>query len=228
MKRGKKYKAIKKDQPQEVMSLKDGIVAVKKLSYSKFPGSIELHLALKLPKDIDPKSLKSSITLPHSTGDSSVVIAVFTSAENEKAALDAGAKYANLEELTKSVSAGKVDFDVAIATPDVMPQIARLGKELGPKGLMPNPKTGTVTNDFASAVKDYKKGKMNFKSDDTGVMHFKVGTVEMDDAQIAENVKACVDAAAGTIKKALDQAVKGAHLAPSMGPSVKVDVVSEK
>lgn len=227
MKRGKKYKAIKKDQPNEVLSLGEALKSVKKLSYSKFTGSVELHLALKLPKDTDPKSLKGSITLPHSVGKSETVIAVFTSPENEKAALAAGAKFANLDELTKNVKAGKVEFDVAIATPDVMPKIAMLGKELGPKGLMPNPKTGTVTEDFEATIKEYSKGKMIFKSDNTGVMHFKVGTVEMSEDEIAENVMACANAAAATINKPLDQAVKGAHLAPSMGPSVKVAITAE-
>jgi large subunit ribosomal protein L1 len=224
MKRGKQYRAVKEKQPQEQLSLVDGIKAVKKLSYSKFTGAIDLHLAINLPKDVDAKSLKGSITLPHSVGQSNLTIAVFTGEENKAAAIKAGAKFADLEELIKNVKAGKVEFDVAIATPDVMPKIAMLGKQLGPRGLMPNPKTGTVTPEFAAAVKEYKNGKMNFKSDDSGVMHFKVGTTEMDEAQVKENVLACVDASAALVKMSLAQAVKGAHLAPSMGPSVKVNI----
>jgi len=227
MKRGKQYRAIKKKQPKEIMNLDEGIKAVKKLSYSKFAGSIDLHLAINLPKDVDAKSLKSSITLPHSVGESNAVIAVFTTPENKDAALKAGAKFADMDELVKNVKAGKIEFDVAIATPDVMSKIAMLGKQLGPRGLMPNPKTGTVTPDFAAAIDEYKKGKMNFKSDDSGVMHFKVGTVEMDEAQVKENILACVDASAALVKMSLAQAVKGAHLAPTMGPSVKVTVVEK-
>ena len=225
MARGKQYRAIKAKQPAEVMSLVDGIKAVKKLSYSKFTGSIDLHLAIHLPKDTDPKSLKSSISLPHSVGTKSVKIAVFTTPENEKAALEAGADMANMDQLVKDIKAGKIEFEIAIATPDVMSKIAMLGKELGPKGLMPNPKTGTVTMDFAKVIGEYKKGKVNFKSDDSGVMHFKVGKVDMDDAQIAENITACVEAAAGVVGKTTDQAVRGAHLAPTMGPSVKITLI---
>lgn len=222
MTRGKKYKVVKKNQPTGVLSLAKGVAAAKKLSYSKFKGSIELHLAINLPKDTDAKSVKSSISLPHSFGGSEKIIAVFTTPENEKAALDAGAKFANMDQLVKDVKSGKIEFDIAIATPDVMAKIAVLGKELGPKGLMPNPKTGTVTKDFVSVIAEYKKGKMNFKCDDSGVMHFKIGTVEMADDQLVENAKACAEAAAAIISKTLDQTVKIAHLAPSMGPSVQV------
>ncbi|GAB4163378.1 MAG: 50S ribosomal protein L1 [Candidatus Dojkabacteria bacterium] len=224
--RGKKYIAIRKKKPTGTLSLEEGIKKVKELSYSAFKGTVEFHLYISLPKDTDPKSLKGSITLPHSTSTKSVKIAVFTSPDNEKAAVDAGADFTSFEKLVKDVNAGKVEFDVAIATPDVMPKIAALGKVLGPKGLMPNPKTGTVTTDVANAVNEYRKGKMTFKSDDAGVFHFAVGSIELDEAKLMENIKACVDAASAIVGKRVTSLTKSAFLAPSMGPSVRVDVKS--
>lgn len=226
--RGKKYVNIKKDRPMETLSLSEGIESVKKLSYSSFKGSIELHLLMNLPKDTDPKSLKGSVSLPYSTSDKNVRIAVFTTPDKQEVAKAAGADLYDLDQLMKDVKEGNVDFDVAIASPDVMPQIAVLGKELGPRGLMPNPKTGTVTEDIAKAVEEYKKGKMNFKSDDTGGMHFTVGNVEMETEQLLENITTCVAAAAEVIGRPVRQAVKLAHLAPTMGPSVKVQFVVEE
>ena len=227
-KRGKKYTDAKSKQPSEVMSLVDGVKAVKKLSYSSFKGSIEMHVSLKLPKDKDPKSLKGAISLPHSTGDANVTIAVFTNRDNEAAAKEAGADIYEMEVLSKELKDGKVSFDVAIATPDVMGQIAAFGKVLGPKGLMPNPKTGTVTTDLKSAVSEYKKGKMNFRSDDTGAMHFKVGTTEQTAEQVIENINVCLEAAAEVVGKKIDQVVNRIHLAPTMGPSVEVELSTKE
>lgn len=220
--RGKKYTKIKKAQPNDAMPLKQAVSEVKKLSYSSFDGTIELHLTLKLPKDTDVKSLKGSVSLPHSTGTKEVKVAVFCTPENEAAAKDAGADIYNLEQLMADVKAGKVEFDVAIATPDIMPQIAMLGKELGPRGLMPNPKTGTVTEDVATAVKEYKQGKLTFKCDDSGNMHFPVGKISMEDEKVIENVMAAISAASDVVGRRPAQLVTKAHLAPTMGPSVKV------
>lgn len=220
--RSKKYQKIKKDQPTEEFALNDAVAKVKKLSYSTFEGTVELHLTLKLPKDADVKSLKGSVSLPHSTGNKEVKIAVFCKPENEAAAKEAGAQFYNLAQLVKDVKAGKIEFDVAIATPDVMPEIAMLGKELGPRGLMPNPKTGTVTEDIAAVVTEYMKGKINFKCDDSGNMHFPIGKISMEDAQIAENAMAAVAAAGEVVGKRPAQLITKAHLAPTMGPSVKV------
>lgn len=223
-KRGKKYKEVHKKKITDTVSLEEGVKKVKELSYSSFTGAVDLHVALKLDKDTDPKSLKGTLTLPHSAGEVNTRIAVFTSKDNEKAAVAAGADIADMETLMKDVQAGKVDFDVAIATPDVMPQIARLGKELGPRGLMPNPKTGTVTPDFAKAIKEYKSGKMTIKADSTGAMHMKVGTVDMSAEDLLENIDAALLAITDTVGKRVESIVKVAHLAPTMGPSVKVDI----
>lgn len=134
----------------------------------------------------------------------------------------------DLEKLMTDVKAGKIEFDVAIASPDVMPQIAALGKELGPRGLMPNPKTGTVTDDLETAIKEYKQGKMTFKADALGNMNFKAGKVSQTEKELIENVWACVNAAADILGKKPEQILQKVHLSPTMGPSVEVALVFEK
>lgn len=223
--RGKKYKKVKEKQPTEVLEVNAGLDAVKKLSYSEFDGTIELALTMKVNKDTDTKSLKGSVSLPHSTSTKKVRIAVFTS--DEAIAKKAGADLFDLEQLTKDIKDGKIEFDVAIASPDVMAKIAALGKELGPRGLMPNPKTGTVTDDIAAAVNEYKTGKINFKASDSGVMNFAVGKVSTDNDKIIENINVAVEAASQVMGKRAQQAIATAHLAPTMGPSVKIDLELE-
>ena len=160
MKRGKKYIKVSKDLDRnKSYSLQEGIKEVKKTSYSKFVGSLEVHFDIVIPKDRDPKSIKGALSLPYSSDVKSVVIAAFVSPDKEKDAKEAGAQFVGLESLIKGVKENKITFDVAIATPSVMPKIAVLGKELGPKGLMPNPKNGTVTDDVKSAIEEYMKGK---------------------------------------------------------------------
>lgn len=227
-KRGKKYKEVKKKQPLEVMKVAEGTAAVKKLAYTSFPATIDLHLALNVPKDTDPKSLKGSTSLPHSSGNADIKIAVFTNKAKESEAKEAGATFFDMEALVKDVKEGKVEFDIAIATPDVMPQLASLGKQLGPKGLMPNPKTGTVTEDIKSTVEEYKKGKINFVADSSGVMHFPVGKIDMDNEKIEENIYAAVEAASQVVGKRPHQVVRKSHLAPTMGPSVEIELDYEK
>ncbi|MDD3474658.1 MAG: 50S ribosomal protein L1 [Candidatus Dojkabacteria bacterium] len=223
MKRGKKYKnSIKNYDTKEVFNLKDGIEEVKKLSYSKFNGTLEVHADIIVPKDRDPKSIKGAYTLPHSTGNNDVKIAVFCTPELEKDAKEAGADIVGLDKLTKDVKAGKIEFDIAIASPSVMPKIAVLGRELGPKGLMPNPKNGTVTDDFTSAIKEYKQGKMTFACDESGVIHLNAGKLDMSTEELIENVEACIKAIEDTLGKNYAQAIKKLHLAPTMGASVKI------
>lgn len=228
MQRGKKYKKIvENNKSTEILSLTEGIKKAKSNSYSSFTGSVELHVALHLPKDVDAKSVKGAVALPHSVGGKSAKVAVFTTPDRDDEASKAGADIVGMEKLTKDIKAGKIEFDVAIATPSVMPKIAVLGKELGPKGLMPNPKNGTVTDDIATAVAEYKQGKQKFACDDSGVVHFAVGKTDMDDEKIAENVNRAMQAVSETVGKGLNQIVKSAHLAPTMGPSVKIELVKE-
>jgi large subunit ribosomal protein L1 len=219
-KRGKKYRKIVEKKEIKVYNLKEALLQVKKLSYSKFPGSIELHTALKLTKDLEPKSIKGSVSLPNSESKT-VRIAAFTSPADEKKAKEAGADLVGTETIMKEVKEGKINFDIAIATPEVMPKIAELGKELGPKGLMPNPKTGTVTNEIEQTIAEYKKGKANFAADSQGVVHMGVGKIELDDDKLEENIKEALQAIASAVGKEVHQVVRKTHLAPTMGPSVQ-------
>ena len=222
MKRGKKYTELRKDLDRSKMySLEEAIKKVKKLSYSKFVGTLELHMDIKVPKEKDAKSIKGSVSLPHSTGNQDIKIAVFTEDKVDEAK-KAGADFVGLDNLIKDVKDGKIDFDVAIASPSVMPKIAVLGKELGPKGLMPNPKTGTVTDDIKSTIEEYKKGKQTFTCDSSGVIHMAVGKLDMDDEMLIENVHEAVKAIELAVGKNYVQTINKLHLAPTMGPSVKV------
>lgn len=222
-KRGKKYLKVKEIRKTEEFTLENAVKEVKKLSFSKFTGTLELHLAVNLPKDKDPKSIKGSLSLPHSVAKTKTVY-VFTSPENVKKAEEAGADKVGLEELVKEIKDGKINFDVAIATSDVMPKIAVLGKELGPKGLMPNPKTGTVTSSdtLEDTIKEYKKGKMTFAADAQGGIHINVGRLDMEDAQLLENIDKALSTIEEVFGKSSNSLVKVAYLAPTMGPSIKV------
>ncbi len=224
MKRGKKYIKVSKDLDRNrTYSLEEGIKEVKKTSYSKFVGSLELHFDIILPKEKDPKSIKGAVSLPHSTDTKSVTVAAFVTPDKEKDAKEAGAEYVGLENLIKDIKENKITFDVAIATPSVMAKIAVLGKELGPKGLMPNPKNGTVTDDIKSAVSEYKKGKQTFACDTSGVIHIKAGKLDMDDEKLIENVHVAVSAVEDILGKPYNQIFQRMHIASTMGPSFKIE-----
>jgi large subunit ribosomal protein L1 len=227
MKRGKKYeKSVKDLNKSKTYSLEEGIKKAKELSYSKFVGSLELHADIKVPKDKDPKSIKGSLSLPHSGGSTDVKIAVFTKDKQDEAK-KAGADFFDFDKLVKDVKEGKVEFDVAIATPAVMSEIAILGKELGPRGLMPNPKVGTVTEDVATVVEEYKKGKQTFACDPSGVIHMKVGKLDMETEELIENVHEAVKSIEAAVGRNYEQAINKLHLAPTMGRSVKVSYTRE-
>ncbi len=229
MRRGKKYIKVSKDLDRtKSYSIEEGIKEAKKASYSKFIGSLEAHFDIVIPKDREPKSIKGAVSFPYSVSDKSITVAAFVTADKEKEAKEAGADFVGLESLIKDVKEGKISFDVAIATPAVMPKIAILGKELGPKGLMPNPKNGTVTEDIASAIKDYKKGKQTFACDSSGVIHMKIGKLDMDDNKLAANLHSAVSAIEEVLGKPYNQAIKRLHIAPTMGPSFKIDYRKEE
>jgi large subunit ribosomal protein L1 len=224
-KRGKKYVDSAKKAVKSILPLAEAIKAAKKNSYSKFTGTMEIHLSINVPKDREARSLKGSLVLPFPI-EKSIKIAVFTTPENVEAAKAAGADKAGLEDLIKEIKAGTIDFDIAIATADVMPKIAILGKELGPKGLMPSPKNGTVTTNIVDTITEYKKGKLNFACDQSGVFHLVIGKANFDDEKIVANTKACVAKVAEVVGKATLSTVKTAHIAPTMGKSVQVTVDS--
>ena len=223
MKRGKKYtKAVKGLDRTVAYTVESAVKEAKKTSYSSFVGTLEVHFDVKIPKDKDPKSIKGALALPHSSGSKNVKVAVFATPDMDKVATDAGADFVGLDNLIKDVKAGKIEFDIAIATPSAMPKIAILGKELGPKGLMPNPKNGTVTDDIEKAVSEYKKGKQTFACDTSGVIHMSAGKLDMDDDKLIENVHACVVALEEVLGKGYLQSFDRMHLAPTMGPSFKI------
>ena len=223
-KRGKKYVDITKKKVVKEYSLVDAIKEVKKLSYSKFEGTMELHVAVTLPKDKDAKAIKGSISLPNASAKKAVRVAVFTNEAMFKKAKAAGADLVGLEDLIKEVQSGKINFDIAIATGDVMAKMAVLGKELGPKGLMPNPKTGTVVSDntLEDTIASYKKGKQTFAADAQGGVHMNVGKLSLDDAKLIENIHAAVGAIEEVIGKPYNIVFRKVTLSPTMGLSVKV------
>ena len=220
MKHGKKYMdSLKKYDPSKAYDVPAACQLVKDLHYVKFDETVELSVTLKLEKN---QTVRDTLVFPHQfTAEKRVL--VFCKEERAKEALDAGATYAGTEYLDK-VKSGWLDFDVAVATPDMMKDVGRLGMVLGRKGLMPNPKTGTVTPDIAGAVAALKKGRTEFRADKTGVVHIPVGKVSMDVAKTAENVNTFLSELQR--KKPADAKVgfiRSVSISSSMGPGVWID-----
>ena len=224
---GKKYReAAATIEPDRAYAPEEAVSAVRKASTAKFDESIEAHVRLGVDPRHADQMVRSSVVLPHGTGRTRR-IAVFATGEKAKEALDAGADLVGGEDLVKKVQAGEIDFDVALATPDLMGQVGRLGKVLGPRGLMPNPKAGTVTFDIAKAVKDVQGGRVEFRVDRAGIIHTAIGKASFDDAKLRDNFAALMDA----IVRAKPSAAKGTYvknvtLASTMGPGVPVDPVA--
>lgn len=187
MKRGKKYKmALTKYDLTKRYELEKALDIVKSIKYAKFDETVELHVSLKLGKG---QTMRDTFVLPNQFRAEKKVL-VFCSEEKVKMALEAGATYAGSTEYIEKVKGGWLDFDIAVATPDMMKDVGRLGMVLGRKGLMPNPKTGTVTQDIVGAIGELKKGRVEFRADKTGVVHLAIGKISMDGAKIVENAKA--------------------------------------
>jgi large subunit ribosomal protein L1 len=196
------------------------------LSISKFDGTVEAHLRLGVDPRHADQLVRGTVVLPHGTGKSTRVI-VFAQGEKAQEALRAGADEVGGDDLVKRIDDGWFDFDVAIAAPDMMGTVGRLGKKLGPRGLMPNPKSGTVTFDIERAVGEIKSGRIEFKVDRAGIVHAPVGRASFTPEQLAANVATLVDA----INRAKPSGAKGTYmrtltLAPTMGPGVRVDIGS--
>ena len=187
MKRGKKYKmALTKYDLTKRYELEKALDIVRSIKYAKFDETVELHVSLKLGKG---QTMRDTFVLPNQFRAEKKVL-VFCSEEKVKMALEAGATYAGSTEYIEKVKGGWLDFDIAVATPDMMKDVGRLGMVLGRKGLMPNPKTGTVTQDIVGAIGELKKGRVEFRADKTGVVHLAIGKISMDGAKIVENAKA--------------------------------------
>src|SRR6266496_708662 len=207
----------------KVYSLKDASSIVKNVNVTKFDASVDLHIRLGVdPKKAD-QQVRGTVTLPHGTGKTKRVLVLCTP-DKEPDAKAAGADFIGLDEFIQKIEGGWTDVDVVIATPSVMPKIGKLGKILGPRNLMPNPKTGTVTNDVAAAVNEVKGGKIAFKVDKAGIIHASIGRVSFSPEKIAENSNELINA----IIKAKPSSSKGIYLksvfmASSMSPAIAID-----
>jgi len=224
---GRKYvEAAKLVEPERRYQIGEACELLPQVSISKFDASVEAHLRLGIDPRHADQLVRGTVVLPHGTGKSTRVV-VFAQGEKAQEALRAGADEVGGEDLVKRIDAGWFDFDVAVATPDMMGMVGRLGKKLGPRGLMPNPKSGTVTFDIERAVGEVKSGRIEFKVDRAGIVHAVVGRVSMGPERLEANVAALVDA----IHRAKPSGAKGTYmrtltLAPTMGPGVRVDIPS--
>lgn len=204
-------------------SLKEASSLVKQITTCKFDASVDLHIRLGVdPKKAD-QAIRGTVTLPHGTGKTKRVLVLCTP-DKEADAKNAGADHVGLDEYITKIEGGWVDVDVIIATPSVMPKIGKLGKVLGPRNLMPNPKTGTVTNDVAAAINDVKGGKIAFKVDKAGIVHASIGRVSFTPEKIAENsqelLNAIIKAKPATAKGTY---LKGISMASTMSPGIAID-----
>ena len=227
MKRGKKYAEAAKAIDRTVLyDVKDAIALAKKSAVAKFDETIEVHIRTGCDGRHADQQIRGAVVLPHGTGKK---VRVLVFAKNAKAdeALAAGAEFVGAEELVPKIqNEGWLDFDVVVATPDMMGVVGRLGRILGPKGLMPNPKAGTVTMDVTKAVKDIKAGKIEYRLDKKNIIHVPIGKASFTEEQLTDNFQTLIEA----INKARPSAVKGQFLrsvtiAPTMGPGVKLNPV---
>jgi len=228
MKKGKKYvAAFEKVEKGKIYTIDEAIKLLKDTSITKFDSSVEIAMNLNLDTKKVEQQLRGAIVLPHGTGKSKKVL-VIAKGDQAKLAKEAGADFVgDTDMLTKIEKENWFDFDVMIATPDMMIPLSKLGKILGPKGLMPNPKTGTVTMDVVKAINDIKKGRVEYRTDSFGNIHSIVGKVSFDDKKIKENLKYFID----TILKLKPSAVKGSYvknvtITTTMGPGIKIDINS--
>lgn len=222
--RARKYKeAAKTIERGKQYSPDEAVKLVKGASTSKFDGSIEAHLRLGVDPRHADQMVRGSVTLPHGTGKKRRVL-VFAQGDKAREAKEAGADYVGGEDLSKRIQEGWLDFDVTLATPDMMGMVGRLGKVLGPRGLMPNPKAGTVTFDIAKAVKDIQGGRIEYRVDKTGIIHTNIGKASYTESQLRENLAALMDAVVRSKPaSAKGQFLRSVYLAPTMGPSVQID-----
>lgn len=221
MARGKKYlEALSKVSPTETYPIAEAVDLVKSIKFAKFDETVELHVRVTLSKG---QTLRDTVVLPHQFRGEKKIL-VFCTEDKIQEALDAGATYAGATEYIDKVKDGWLDFDIAVATPDVMRDVGRLGPVLGRRGLMPNPKAGTVATDITETLNALKKGRTEFRADKTGVVHLAIGKVSMDTGKIVENIQAVLDGVRR--KKPADAKadfVKSASISSTMGPGVWID-----
>ncbi len=221
----RKIASAKVDQNKSY-SLKEASSLIKEINTTKFDSSVDLHIRLGVdPKKAD-QAVRGTVSLPHGTGKTKRVLVLCTP-DKEQAAKDAGADYVGLDEFITKIEGGWTDVDVIVATPSVMPKIGRLGKVLGPRNLMPNPKTGTVTNDVVAAVGDVKGGKIAFKVDKVGIVHASIGRVSFTADKIEANSQELINAII-KLKPSTAKGVylKGLSMASTMSPGINIDAKS--
>lgn len=221
---GKRYReALKHLDPAKLYEPQAAVTAIKQAPPAKFDETVEAHIRLGIdPKQAD-QQVRGTVVLPHGTGKT-VRVLVFAKGDKVKEAQDAGADYVGLEEFTEKIQGGWFDFDVAIATPDVMNVVGRLGRVLGPRGLMPNPKAGTVTFDIGRAVRETKGGKIEYRVDKTGIIHVVIGKASFNEQALAENFDTLINAVVrAKPSSAKGQYLKSISLKRTMGPGIKID-----
>jgi len=221
---GKRLEKVAKEVDlAKTYTVDEGAAVVKKCATAKFDETVELHVRLGVdPKQAD-QQVRGTVGLPHGLGKTKKV-AVVTRGDKQRDAQSAGADVVGGDDLVEQISKGFLDFDILVSTPDMMKDLSKLGKVLGPKGLMPNPKSGTVTMDVAKTVKELKAGRVEYKVDDYGIIHVPVGKASFEAGKLAANARVVLEA----LVKAKPAAAKGTYvmsatLAPSMGPGVKLD-----
>jgi large subunit ribosomal protein L1 len=221
----RRYKEnVEKTKNKIYSNLDDAIKTLKETATTKFIESVELHANLNIDPKYADQQLRTTVTLPHGIGKQ-VKIAVLTNNENFEEAINAGAEIVGNDELIENITKGNIDFDLLIATPNMMPKLAKLGRVLGPKGLMPSPKSGTVSSTLKATLIDFKKGKFEYKADKTGIVHVTFGKVDFTESQLVENLQALYQ----SIEKNRPSGVKGKYfkslfICSTMGTSIKLDL----
>lgn len=222
-KHSKRFKeADKLVDPDKVYSVEEAVAILKKAPKAKFEETVEISFDLNVDPKKSDQMVRGSVTLPHGTGKK-VKVAVFCKGEAETQAKEAGADFVGAEDLIKKVSEGWLGFDCAVATPDMMKDLSRLGKVLGPRGLMPSPKSGTVTKDVAKAIKEVKAGKLDFKIDKQGDIHLGVGKISFEENKICENIRIVLNTLLALKPASVKgQFIKNAAVSSTMGPGIRI------
>jgi large subunit ribosomal protein L1 len=221
--RGKKYQAARQQVPVRPHTIEEAVPLIQKIKFAKFDETVEMAIRLGVDPKHSDQMVRGTVVLPHGLGKSKRVL-VIANAEKQREAREAGADEVGGEDVVDRILGGWMDFDAVVATPDMMRAVGKLGKVLGPRGLMPNPKTGTVTPNIAQAVREIKAGKVEFRVDKTGIVHAPVGKLSFPAQSLIENTHALVD----SVVKAKPAAAKGKYIksvtmSSTMGPGIEID-----